>query len=296
MRLDDIGQSSNVEDRRGGGAGGGGGRRAGAPGRTLGIGGMIIVGIIALFLGVDPRTLLGGSGPAFDAPQHAGRETLGAPAPGDEVGRFVSQVLRLNEDVWNVVLPAQLGVDYVEPKLTLFRGYTVSGCGNAQSAMGPFYCPLDQKVYLDTSFFDEMRTRLGGGGDFAYAYVIAHEVGHHIQNILGILPKVQAAQRRLDQARANDLSVRIELMADCLGGVWAHHAERRFRILEEGDIEEAVRTAAAIGDDRLQQTAQGYAVPDSFTHGTAEQRARWLTTGLRTGEVNACDTLKASRL
>ncbi len=205
-------------------------------------------------------------------------------------------MLKLNEDVWTQVLPMQTGVDFEKPRLTLFSGYTTSECGAAQSAMGPFYCPLDRKVYLDTSFFTEMRRRLGGGGDFAYAYVISHEVGHHIQNLLGVLPKIQAMQRRVDKAQANELSVRVELMADCLGGVWAHHAEKSFRVLEQGDIEEAVRTAGAIGDDKLQEAAQGYVVPDSFTHGTAEQRARWLLTGLKSGDVNSCNTLQGSEL
>jgi uncharacterized protein len=296
MKLDHIGQSDNVEDRRGGGrsAGGMGGARLGGGG--LGIGMVIILGIVAWFMGIDPRLLIGG------AEQIAGRtapveEASGpAPAPGDQMGVFVARVLKLNEDVWSRVLPEQTNTPFVKPKLTMFSGYTQSACGAAQSAMGPFYCPLDQKVYLDTSFFEEMRRRLGGGGDFAYAYVISHEVGHHIQNQLGVLPKIQAMQRRVDKARANDLSVRVELMADCLGGVWAHHAQAQFRVLEEGDVEEAVRTAAAIGDDKLQEASQGYAVPDSFTHGSAEQRARWLITGLKSGDVNSCNTLQTDRL
>jgi uncharacterized protein len=299
MKLDHIGQSDNVEDRRGGSGGmpgGMGGGRMRVGGGGLGIGMIVILGIVAWFMGIDPRLLIGG------AEQISGRgapveEASGpAPAPGDEMGVFVARILKLNEDVWSRVLPEQVNTPFVKPKLTMFSGYTNSACGAAQSAMGPFYCPLDQKVYLDTSFFQEMRRRLGGGGDFAYAYVISHEVGHHIQNQLGVLPKIQAMQRRVDKAQANDLSVRVELMADCLGGVWAHHAQAQYKVLEEGDVEEAVRTAAAIGDDKLQEASQGYAVPDSFTHGSAEQRARWLIAGLKSGDVNTCNTLQADRL
>jgi uncharacterized protein len=302
MKLDHIQQSDNVEDRRGqSGAGtpfprggnAGGGMRLGG----LGIGTMIVLGLIGWLLGLDPRVLMGGAEMLGAGRQTQTEQPVGPiTPPGDDIGVFVSKVLRLNEDVWTRVLPAQVGVEFEKPRLTLFRGYTTSACGSAQSAMGPFYCPLDKKVYLDTAFFSEMRSRLGGGGDFAYAYVIAHEVGHHIQNILGVLPKVQAAQRRLDKARANDLSVRVELMADCLGGVWAHHAQKDYRVLEEGDVEEAVRTAGAIGDDNLQKQSQGYAVPDSFTHGSSEQRARWLITGLKSGDVNTCNTLQADAL
>jgi uncharacterized protein len=300
MKLDHIGQSDNVEDRRGApgmpsgrSAGPGGGVRVGG----LGLGTMVILGLIAWFLGVDPRVLMGGAEMLGAGREQQAEAPAGPmPAPGDDVGIFVSRVLKLNEDVWTRVLPMQVGVNFEKPRLTLFAGYTTSACGAAQSAMGPFYCPIDKKVYLDTSFFAQMKQRLGGGGDFAYAYVISHEVGHHIQNILGVLPKIQAMQRRVDKAQANELSVRVELMADCLGGVWAHHAEKSYRVLEPGDIDEAVRTAAAIGDDKLQEQSQGYAMPDSFTHGTAEQRARWLITGLKSGDVNSCNTLQASEL
>jgi uncharacterized protein len=180
--------------------------------------------------------------------------------------------------------------------LVIFSQATQSRCGFAQAAMGPFYCPIDQKVYIDLSFFEEMRTKLGGGGDFAYAYVIAHEVGHHIENQMGILPRVQQRQRSVGQAEANALSVRVELMADCLAGVWAFHSNAHWKSLEEGDVEEAMRTAAAIGDDRLQRASRGQVVPDSFTHGTSDQRVRWFMTGLKSGEIKACDTFKASRL
>jgi uncharacterized protein len=299
MKLDQIGQSDNVEDRRGqsgGMPGGMGGSRVSLGGGGLGIGMIVILGIIAWFMGIDPRVLIGGAESIGGGRQQVETPSGPMPAPGDDIGIFVSRILKLNETVWTQVLPEQVGVAYVEPKLTLFTGYTSSACGAAQSAMGPFYCPLDQKVYLDTSFFNEMRRKLGGGGDFAYAYVISHEVGHHVENLLGILPKVQAMQRRVDKAQANDLSVRVELMADCLGGVWAHHAQQQFKVLEQGDVEEAVRTAGAIGDDKLQEAAQGYAVPDSFTHGSAEQRARWLITGLKSGDVRQCNTLQGNEL
>jgi uncharacterized protein len=301
MKLDHIQRSDHVDDVRGQGGGfsaprgGGGGVRMGG----FGIGTMIILGILGWLLGIDPRILLGGAEMLGGGTQQASRpqqvQLPGQPA-GDEVSTFVSKVLRLNEDVWTKVLPMQTGVNFEKPRLTLFSGYTTSECGAAQSAMGPFYCPLDQRVYLDAAFFTEMKRRMGGGGDFAYAYVISHEVGHHIENLLGILPKVQAMQRRVDKVQANELSVRVELMADCLGGVWAHHAEAQFRVLEAGDIEEALRTAAAIGDDMLQRKSQGYVVPDSFTHGSAEQRQRWLTLGLKTGDVNQCNTFEAQQL
>jgi predicted metalloprotease len=207
------------------------------------------------------------------------------------MGQFVAAVLAENEDVWNEVLPAQKGVRYEKPKLVLYSGSTRSGCGGANASMGPFYCPNDQKVYLDTAFFSDMKKRLGGGGDFAYAYVISHEIGHHIQNLLGLLPQVQAAQARADsKSQANAISVRVELMADCLAGVWAANAQKKHQVLEPGDIEKAIATAQAIGDDRLQGETRGYVVPDSFTHGSAAQRVQWLKTGMQTGQVDACNT------
>lgn len=288
MKWEDFRSSDNVEDYRG--QGGGGGLSMGG---GLGIGTMIILGLIGMFLGVDPRILIsgaevlsgGGGGQVASGPPKTG-------APTDQEGKFVSAVLAQTEDVWSKVLPEQKGIRYVTPKLALFSGATRSACGAAQAAMGPFYCPLDQKVYLDTSFFKDMQTKLGGGGDFAYAYVIAHEIGHHVENVLGILPKVQQAQQNSSQTQANALSVRVELMADCLAGVWAHHADAKWRILEPGDVEEALRTAAAIGDDRLQKAGRGYAVPDSFTHGSSAQRVQWLKTGLQTGEVDSCNTFR----
>jgi uncharacterized protein len=305
VKLDHIQRSDHVDDVRGQGGGFGGGLsaprgRGGIRTGGLGIGTLVILGILGWLLGIDPRILLGGAEMLGGGSQQVSRQQQPVQLPetpaNDEVGIFVSKVLRLNEDVWTRVLPMQTGVNFEKPRLTLFSGYTTSECGAAQSAMGPFYCPLDQRVYLDAVFFTEMKRRLGGGGDFAYAYVISHEVGHHIENLLGILPKVQAMQRRVDKVQANDLSVRVELMADCLGGVWAHHAEAQYKVLEPGDIEEALRTAQAIGDDMLQRKSQGYVVPDSFTHGSAEQRQRWLTIGLKGGDVNQCNTFEAQQL
>lgn len=293
MRLDEIGESSNVEDRRGQGGGFGGGFPGGRGG--LGFGTIAVLTLVGWALGINPAILIGGAEMIG-----AGRETISqrsAPPPNspeqDQLRTFVSRVLRTNEDVWQQVLPQQSGVAFRAAPLVLFRGATRSACGGAQSAMGPFYCPADTRIYLDMSFFEEMRTRMRAGGDFAYAYVIAHEMGHHIENLLGILPRVQQAQQRLSRREANALSVRVELMADCLAGVWAHHANQRWRILEQGDLEEALAAAAAIGDDRLQKQAQGYVVPDSFTHGSSEQRVRWLQQGLRTGSVKACDTFNS---
>lgn len=287
MKWEDFRGSDNVEDYRGQGGGGGG-----MMGGGLGLGAMLILGLLGLFLGVDPRILIsgaemvtGGGGQVASGPAKTGQ-------PTDQEGKFVSAVLAQTEQVWSEVLPQQKGVKYVKPKLALFSGVTNSACGTAQSAMGPFYCPLDQKVYLDTSFFRDMQTKLGGGGEFAYAYVIAHEIGHHVENLLGILPKVQQAQQNASQAQSNALSVRVELMADCLAGVWAANADKKWKILEAGDLEQAMNTAAAIGDDRLQKQGRGYAVPDSFTHGSSAQRTQWFKTGIQTGQVDACNTFK----
>jgi predicted metalloprotease len=288
MRWEDFRTSSNVEDRRGMGLPGGAG--------GLGIGTIVILGLLGWALGIDPRILIGGAemmtGGGSGYQQQQGRQGT----PQDEMGRFASAVLGNTEDVWSTVLPQQANRQYQAPKLVLFSDATRSGCGGAQSAMGPFYCPLDQTVYIDLSFFEEMQRRFRAGGDFAYAYVLAHEVGHHVENQLGILPRVQERQQQVGRAEANQLSVRVELMADCLAGVWAHHSNQRWRSLEPGDIEEAIRAAEAIGDDRLQKQSQGRVVPDSFTHGSSEQRMRWLTTGLKTGQIQACDTFRASRL
>lgn len=300
MRWEDFRQSDYLEDRRNGGYQGDYG--SGTPvsvgrGGGLGIGAVVILGLIGWTLGVDPRILIGGAEVASGGRSqqtYVPRQPSGqrAPAPrNDEVKKFVSAVLAMNEDVWKEVLPRQKGIRYQPPNLVMFSGGTRSACGFAKSAMGPFYCPRDRKVYLDTSFFAQMKRRLGGGGDFAYAYVIAHEVGHHIENLLGILPKVQAAQQRAtSKAQANALSVRVELMADCLAGVWAAHANRKWKVLEDGDIEKAIRTAQAIGDDALQRASRGQVVPDSFTHGSSQQRVAWLRRGLQTGDMNACNT------
>ena len=298
MRWEDFRQSANVEDRRGDGEdvgvagmpfGGGGG---------LGIGAVIVLGIIGYMLGIDPRILIGGaemagvgrSQPQYEQRQQAQPRQPSTP-PADQTGRFVSAVLAQNEDVWSEILPAQKQIRFKAAPLVLFSGATRSGCGAAQSAMGPFYCPTDGKIYLDTSFFNDMKAKLGGGGDFAYAYVIAHEMGHHIENLLGVLPRVQRAQQQASsQAQANSLSVGVELMADCLAGVWAANADKKWQILEKGDIEKAIATATAIGDDRLQKASRGYAVPDSFTHGSSAQRVAWFQKGLKSGQVDACNT------
>lgn len=284
MRLDDQRESGNVEDRRGVGGLGGGIRIGG------GIGGVILL-LLALVLGVDPGLLLDvqQGQPPTNAP-------ISAPAGEDAQKRFVAQVLGSTEDVWRGVF-RQNGAQYEDPKLVLFTGAVDSGCGLTSAAVGPFYCPRDRRVYLDLDFFRSMQTRLGaGGGDFARAYVIAHEVGHHVQTLLGITGRVQAARPRLSDTQNNALSVRVELQADCLAGVWANRANDARGILERGDIEQGLATAAAIGDDRLQRRARGYAVPDSFTHGSSTQRVRWFRRGLQTGDLRQCDTFAADAL
>jgi predicted metalloprotease len=285
MRLDDLGGSDNVEDRRG----------MGFPGRAggIGIGGLVVVGLISWMTGIDPRLLLSGAEMmSGGGPQQQQAGTRGRPA--DQTGHFVSQVLQSTETTWSGIFHAS-GRAYRKPVLVLYSGGTGTACGIGRAAMGPFYCPSDQRVYLDTSFFAELRRRFGAPGQFAEAYVIAHEIGHHVQNQLGILPRVDAERARADRVTANHLSVRLELQADCLAGVWAYHANAAGR-LEPGEVDQALRAASAIGDDRLQRAAQGYAVPDSFTHGTSAQRVRWFRAGLERGEVGACDTFKAARL
>ena len=299
MRWEDFRQSANVEDRRDDDEGVGVGMPFGGGG--IGIGTIIVLGLIGYMLGIDPRILIGGAemaGVGRQTPQYEQRQQTqprpngnGNGSPTDQTGRFVSAVLAQNEDVWSEILPDQKNIRFKAAPLVLFSGATRSGCGAAQSAMGPFYCPTDGKIYLDTSFFNDMKSKLGGGGDFAYAYVIAHEMGHHIENLLGVLPRVQRAQQQAsNQGEANRLSVGVELMADCLAGVWAANADRKWRILEQGDIEKAIYTASAIGDDRLQKASRGYAVPDSFTHGSSAQRVAWFQKGLQTGKVDACNT------
>ncbi|MFZ0558216.1 MAG: neutral zinc metallopeptidase [Methylovirgula sp.] len=300
MEWQDFRRSDNIEDRRdddsGGGLGGIGIPSFGGTGH-LGLGAIVVLGLIGWALGIDPRVLIGGAELAENGQTSelgktaAPQQQTQAGTPRDQTGQFVAAILAETEDVWSAVLPAQKGIQYVPPHLVLYSGQTYSGCGGAQAAMGPFYCPLDQKIYLDTSFFEDMKNHYGGGGDFADAYVIAHEVGHHIQDQLGILGKVEAAeQRAATSAERNALSVRIELMADCLAGVWAANAQSKYHNFDQADVEKAVATAQAIGDDRLEQAAQGYVVPDSFTHGTAAQRVQWLNTGLRSGRIDSCNT------
>jgi predicted metalloprotease len=286
MRLDDERESENVEDRRdevGRSSGGFG------IGRGVGVGTVIIALVASYFLGIDPSVMLslfsGGGAPApQSAPAHK-------PPAGDEMAVFVSKVLADTEDAWRVIF-RQTDRQYQDPKLVLFTGATPTACGTGQTATGPFYCPLDQKVYIDLAFYRDLKTRFKAPGDFAQAYVIAHEVGHHVQNLLGIMDKVQAAQRRAGESQANALSVRLELQADCFAGVWAYHADRARNILEAGDIEEALNAASAIGDDRVQQQARGYVVPDTFTHGSSAQRVRWFRRGIESGDVSQCNTFE----
>jgi uncharacterized protein len=287
MRLEDERQSDNVEDRRDEGGRGGFG-----VGRGVGIGTVIIALAASYFLGIDPAVMLslfsGGGSPApQSAPAHK-------PPAGDEMATFVSKVLADTEDTWRVIFQ-QTDRQYQNPKLVLFTGATPTACGTGQTAMGPFYCPLDQKVYIDLAFYQDLKDRYKAPGDFAQAYVIAHEVGHHVQHQLGILDKVQAAKSRAGETQANALSVRLELQADCLAGVWAYHADRTRNIVEAGDIEEALTAASAIGDDRLQQQTRGYAVPDTFTHGTSAQRVQWFRRGIESGDLNQCNTFETRR-
>jgi predicted metalloprotease len=288
MEYENMPESSNIEDRRG--QGGGPGMAVGGGG--LGIGAIIVIFAISYFTGISPQVLMNGAeivtgGGSYNQPAQRSNYS---PDPNDQTRKFLARVVGGTEEVWAQVLPAQKGVRYTPATLVIYDGATRSGCGGARSAMGPFYCPLDKKVYLDTSFFRDMKTKFGGGGDFAYAYVVAHEIGHHVQDELGILDKVDAAKQQVSQTQANALSVRVELMADCLAGVWAANANEKWKILEPGDIEKALATAQAIGDDRLQTAARGYAVPDSFTHGSSAMRQKWLTTGLKSGQVDSCNT------
>ena len=273
MRLDQEGESGNIEDRRG--------FRV-SPGLAGGGIGTIVIVLIGLYLGIDPSALLQTS---VDTGAPPARES-GAP---DEMRTFVSRVLASTERTWGEIFERN-GGRYEAPKLVLFTGAIESACGFAKTASGPFYCPDDQKVYIDLDFYRELRERFHAPGDFAQAYVIAHEVGHHVQNLLGTLGKAHAAESRAGRAGANAISVRVELQADCLAGVWAATANRERRILEEGDLEEGLNAAAQIGDDRLQKRAQGYVVPEAFTHGSSEQRVRWFRRGLEAGDLNECDT------
>ena len=299
MRWDRGRRSDNIEDRRGDRGGmdfpsGRMGGRIGIPGGRAGAGGfgLIAIVVVALLLGVDPSQLLQGN---FGDSSSSYVPQAPTSAQEEQLKDFVSVVLGDTEDTWHEQFRS-LGSTYEEPKLVLFSGALDSGCGSAQSAMGPFYCPQDHKVYLDLSFFQELSDRFGAPGDFAGAYVIAHEVGHHVQNLLGVMGKVDSARGGSSDTGADSLSVRLELQADCLAGVWARNADRARHILEQGDIEEAMQAAAAVGDDRLQREAQGYAVPDSFTHGTSEQRVRWFKHGFDGGRIGGCDTFSASQI
>jgi len=292
MRLDELPTSDRIEDRRGVPGG-----RAG-----LGIGTVVVLGLIGWALGIDPRLLIGGAEmiSGVNQTQQGPANPGSTGTPSDEMGHFVSAILGSTEAEWTEIF-ARSGKTYRPPTLVMFSGRTQSGCGFAQAAMGPFYCPIDQKVYLDTSFFQDLQQRFGACNgskscQFSEAYVIAHEIGHHVQNLLGLLPKVQEAQKAMGEAEKNSLQVRVELQADCLAGVWANHGQAKWQFIEPGDVESALQTASAIGDDRLQKQAQGYVVPDSFTHGTSAQRSRWFSTGLRSGEVASCDTFRTEGL
>jgi predicted metalloprotease len=279
-------ESDNIEDRRG--------LRVG---RTAGIGGvgLIAVYLISMYFGVDPSVLLGGVQTSQVGSEPGSSEPYQESASEAEQRERIAVVLADTEDVWSAVM-TELRGSYRKPTLVLFSGAVESGCGFAEAAMGPFYCPADERVFIDLSFFDELDQRLGAGGDFAQAYVVAHEVGHHVQNLLGTSERVQELRQRVDEIEANQLSVRLELQADCYAGLWARHAEQTAAMLESGDIEEALGAASAVGDDRLQRRAGGQVVPDSFTHGTSEQRRRWFRHGLDAGTLEACDTFKEAGL
>jgi uncharacterized protein len=275
MRWQGSRRSTNVQDARGVRFGGAG----------LGIGGTLIALAAAYFLGVDPRVILG----LTESVQSSRQPEIASGTPTDEQGQFVSAVLGDTEDTWGALFEAA-GATYSPPTLVLFTGQVRSGCGGASAASGPFYCPADQKVYIDLAFYDELQSQFQAPGDFAQAYVLAHEVGHHVQTITGISDKVRAAQQSASQEEANALQVKMELQADCYAGIWAHHANRARHVLEEGDVEEALKAASAVGDDTIQKRTQGTIVPESFTHGSAEQRMSWFRRGLEQGTVEACDT------
>ncbi|NMG43882.1 hypothetical protein GPA22_09070 [Aromatoleum toluvorans] len=286
-------ESDNIEDRRDEGGGGGFGGFGG--GRSIGVG-TIVIALVAMYFGIDPRVVLDTAGVTQQRPPaEAAHRAAPRSAAENELARFSSMVLADTEDTWGALFK-EAGGRYDQPRMVLYTGATRSGCGVGQAAMGPFYCPADQKVYLDLSFFNELKDRFRAPGDFAQAYVIAHEVGHHVQNLLGISEKVQRARERVSERQGNQLSVRLELQADCLAGVWAHHADRARHVLEAGDVEEALGAATAIGDDRLQEQSQGRVVPDSFTHGSSAQRVRWFRIGLEKGALKSCDTFNTAKL
>lgn len=291
MKWEGNRESDNVEDRRSGGGGGGGGLLGG---RSIGIGTIVIALVGGWALGINPLTILGvlSGGGGTEQVQQAPAQR---PPADDRMAKFVSTVLADTEDVWKDLF-TKGGATYREPKLVLFRGATPTACGSGQAAMGPFYCPGDQKVYIDLAFYETLKTRMGAPGDFAQAYVIAHEVGHHVQNLLGITEKMDQMRQRVSKVEYNALSVKLELQADCLAGVWAHHAQNTRKILENGDVEEAMNAAAKIGDDALQRGGGGAVVPESFTHGSSAQRQRWFNSGLQGGSVKGCDTFSAPSL
>ena len=286
MKWEDGRRSDNVEDRRG---------MTSRPAFVGGGLGTIVLVLLALYFGVDPSFLLQNSPVGVEQPTAPPVGPDGATGATDPAADFVSVVLADTEDTWTALF-AESGQQYEVPKLVLFSGSVQSACGNAQAAMGPFYCPADRKVYIDLSFYRDLQDRFQAPGDFAQAYVVAHEIGHHVQNLLGLSDKVQQARQGASEEEANALSVRLELQADCLAGIWAHRADRTRQILETGDVEEALTAASAIGDDRLQQQSRGYVTPDSFTHGSAEQRVRWFKRGLDTGQFSTCDTFAAQAL
>lgn len=278
MQLDDQDESSNVEDRRGGIGRGG-----------IGLGTIVVALAASYFFGIDPSVILG---LASNSPAPVAAHK---PPADDTMARFVSKILASTETTWDAVF-AESGARYQQPKLVLFTGSTPTACGTGQSAMGPFYCPADRKVYIDLAFYRDLKERFHAPGEFAQAYVIAHEVGHHVQNLLGISDKVHKAQQNASKARANALSVRLELQADCFAGVWGNRADAARHIIEPGEIAQALNAASAIGDDRLQQQSQGRIVPESFTHGSSEQRMRWFKRGMDSGDLRQCDTFKAKAL
>lgn len=290
MRWKDGRRSSNVEDRRSGGTRVGKRRGFGIRGGILGL----IIGAGAIYMGVDPRIVMsllsgGSSGPVTT-------QQYQPTAEENQLADFTKVVLAETEDTWQQIFQQQMNIRYKNPKLVLFSGQVGSACGRGDASMGPFYCPGDQKVYIDLRFYNDLKKRHAAPGDFAQAYVIAHEVGHHVQNLLGISAKVHQARGRVSKAEANQLSVRQELQADCFAGMWAHHAQKTRQILEEGDIEEALRAASQIGDDTLQRQSRGYVVPESFTHGSAAQRVKWFKTGFQLGDMAACDTFRAPNI
>jgi predicted metalloprotease len=293
MRWEDDRESDYVEDDRGqsfGGGGFGGGLPIGGIGGGLGL---VVIVVLALVFGVDPRALLSGSGGGLEPQQAPTRSEPQGPRADDEDARFASVVLGQTEDAWSAIF-RQHGAQYQPPRMVLYDNAHPTGCGTGQSAMGPFYCPADHKVYLDLSFFKELSGRFGAPGRFAEAYVIAHEVGHHVQNLTGVSEQAQRAQQRLPRREANEVSVRVELQADCYAGVWANWTNRDRKFLEPGDVEQGLAAAEAVGDDTLQKETQGRVMPDAFTHGTSEQRVRWFKRGFENGDMNACDTFQGS--